>query len=372
MWIRKRLGEKRPAPKRILVRGTNWVGDAVISIPAARELRRIFADSEIVFWAPAYMDGLIRGFGLCDEVFGFGASEGGALRRVFRVGRRLRGQGFDMVVLLQNAFESAFTSLTAGIPLRAGYPTDLRGPLLNIRIPLDRRIRQVHQVYYYLGLTDFLNQLFHGPRVPRNNRPDCSILIPADSLARARDALSSAGADLSRPLFVLGPGSVNSEAKRWPTDCFARLADLLREERGAQAVIVGSHAETAAADEVVRGIRSHRAVSLAGVTDMITSMAVMALSSMVVSNDTGSAHLAIAASAKVLTIFGPTIPGATAPFGPASYVIQGTAPCAPCRHFRCPAPGHPCMRSVTPEAVCSAVDRILTGRDREFAAPLSD
>jgi heptosyltransferase-2 len=350
-----------------LARGTNWVGDAVISVPAMRELRRMFPDAEIAYWGPKYLEAFIGECGVCDETAVFSPSEGGPFRRVFRVGARLRRRRFDMVVLFQNAFESAFTSFVAGIPLRVGFPTDLRRPLLNLPVPLDPSLKRRHQVYYYLGITDFLGSLYNGSR-GRTGHPDCSILVSAKSLAKARDTLARAGADLSRPLFALCPGSVNSEAKRWPADYFAELADLLREERGAQALIMGAPSENVLASEIAAAIRSHRAVNLAGVTDMVTSLAVMALCAMVISNDTGSAHLAVAASAKTLTVFGPTVPGATAPFGPQSYVVKGEAACAPCRHYRCPKEGHPCMRSVTPEAVRSIVDLILKGRASSFAA----
>jgi heptosyltransferase II len=117
-------------------------------------------------------------------------------------------------------------------------------------------------------------------------------------------------------------------------------------------------------EEIISRMRTTRTANLAGRADMLTSMAVMNLSEMVISNDTGSAHLAVAASARVLTIFGPTSAGATAPYGPDAHVIQGIAECAPCRHFRCPHDRHPCMRSVTPQAVMERVEELRMGRQR--------
>jgi heptosyltransferase-2 len=164
--------------------------------------------------------------------------------------------------------------------------------------------------------------------------------------------------DLTRPIIALCPGSVNSEAKRWPADYFARLADFLVEREQTQVVFLGAPEEKGLIDGVIAQISSSRASNLAGVADMVTSLGVMHLSNLVISNDTGSAHLAVAASATVLTIFGPTSAAATAPYGPKAYIIQGEAPCAPCRNFRCPVPGHPCMRSITPEKVLQRMDEI--------------
>ena len=116
--------------------------------------------------------------------------------------------------------------------------------------------------------------------------------------------------------------------------------------------------------DLLAGIASNMkkpgAVNLAGTTNILTSMAVMKLSEAVISNDTGSAHLAVAAAASVLTIFGPTIPGATAPYGPQARLVVGTADCAPCRNYRCPIQGHPCMSSVPPEMILSEITKMTS------------
>jgi len=266
---------------------------------------------------------------------------------------------YDLAVLFQNAFESAFTSWLARIPLRAGYPTDLRGSLLNMRVPLTSDVRRRHQVFYYLAITDYLKKRFRPDLDGDRVSPDCTIEIERSSLENARDLLLRLRADLTKPLFCLCPGSVNSEAKRWPTDHFALLADRLIDRMGAQVVFAGSPSEKGLIEGIVAVMRSRGAVNAAGEADMLASMAIMKLSRMVISNDTGSAHLAVAASSKVLTIFGPTSPGATAPYGPGAHIVQGHAPCAPCRHFRCPDKGHPCMRKVLPEAVLQRITEIL-------------
>jgi len=345
-------------PSRIVVRGTNWVGDTVMSLPAARELRRIFPSAEITYWVSSGLVPLVEVAGCADHIVSFNRDSGGPLTRPFKMKPRLAAGRFDMAALFQNAFESAFTAWIAKIPVRIGFPTDLRGPLLTVRVPLSDEIRKKHQVYYYLAITEFLENRFHDQVTPMPGPPDCSVALRDRHLSRARELLLSSGLDTGRPIFCLCPGSVNSRAKRWPGDSFARLADLLT-RMGAQVVFLGAAHEKDLVESVRSMMNSPWAVDLTEDADMVTAMAVMYLSTMVISNDTGSAHLAVAAKSKVLTIFGPTIAGATAPFGPDAHVIKGEAPCAPCRHFQCPLPDHPCMRNITPEAVLGKIQEIL-------------
>ncbi|MGB6065433.1 MAG: lipopolysaccharide heptosyltransferase II [Desulfomonilaceae bacterium] len=350
-------------PSRIVVRGTNWVGDTVMSVPAIKKLRRIFPSTRITFWVRSGLADLVTATGVPDEVITFDGNAGGPVQRPFRMRSKLASGKFDMSVLLQNAFESAFSSWLAGIPLRAGYPTDLRGALLNIKIPLTRQIKSKHQVFYYLAITKFLEVYFSDRENSPEQSPDCSIPVEQENCSRARDLIASRGARLDRPIVCLCPGSVNSEAKRWPGENFARLADLLSDRLGAQVVFLGSPQEKALIEGIMSTVRNPSAVHLVG-SDMMTSMAVMKQSELVISNDTGSAHLAVASSTRVLTIFGPTNPGATAPYGANTHIIQGNALCAPCRHFRCPLKDHPCMRSISPEGVLGKAEEIVSGFPR--------
>ncbi len=349
-------------PSRIVVRGTNWVGDTVMSLPALKELRRIFPSSTLAVWVPEGLSDLVRATGIADEVVTFTPRFGGPARRAFTMRKPLRRGRFGMAVLFQNAFESAFTAWLAGIPIRAGYPTDLRRPMLNLVAPRTEEIRAKHQVFYYLAITDYLEARFYGEAHRADpTPPDCSILLPPEKLNGAARLLREFGADLNRPLFSLCPGSVNSEAKRWPADYFARLADLLTERFNGEIAFLGAPTETDLISGIQSMMRRARGMNLARRADIITSMGVMNLSRMVVSNDTGSAHLAVAADAPVLTLFGPTIAGATAPYGGHAHVIEGRASCAPCRHFRCPLPDHPCMRSISPDETVNAIEEILSG-----------
>jgi heptosyltransferase II len=355
------LTDKMHGASKIVVRGTNWVGDTIISLPAARRLRTLFPSASITYWIKDGLAPLVKAAGIADDVISFGEARGGPLVRSFRMTGKVGAPGFHIAVLFQNAFESAFTAWMARIPLRIGYPTDLRGPLLSVSVPLNGDVKQRHQVFYYLAITDFIAGCLNGGAPVHETVPDCSIVLGMHHLIRARDLLVDLGVDLNRPLFCLCPGSANSDAKRWPTDYFARLADLLIDKMEAAVVFVGSSGERELVEQIRGQMRNCGSVSLAGSIGMVRAMVVMGLARMVISNDTGSAHLAVAASAKVLTVFGPTSPGATAPYGPDAHIIQGEAPCAPCRHFRCPRPDHLCMRNLDPIRVYSRVEEILSG-----------
>lgn len=338
-------------PSRILVRGVNWIGDTVMSIPAAKALRGAFPGAQLVFWVPESVAGLLKASRIPDELITFPPTLG-RFSRPFKMGSIIRKRRFDLVVLFQNAFESAFTVWLAGVPLRIGYPTDARGALINVKVPLTKEIRQQHQVFYYMQIVTFLEDYFAIRTDIANEQPDCSIILNRSIQQNAEDLLSSCGHTInSRPIICLCPGSVNSHAKRWPPDLFTTLADLLIRELDALVVFMGAPSERDLINSIIDKMSQDNTLNLAGQSDLDQSLGIMNLSSLVISNDTGSAHLAVAASAKVLTIFGPTIPGATAPFGRNAQIINGISQCSPCRHFECPFPDHPCMRSITPESV---------------------
>lgn len=330
-----------------------------MSLPAAKELRKLFPSAHITLWCPDGLTALWTATGIPDEVISFGPNSAGPLKRSFRMRKRLAPEQFDLVVLFQNAFESAFTAWLAGIPVRVGYGTDLRGPLLSARVPLTQEIRQKHQVFYYLAITDFLGELFRAPAARGAAAPDCSIALDVKIIDTARGMLLPGNPDLNRPVFCLCPGSVNSDAKRWPADYFAELADILIQADG-QVVFLGAPQERDLIETIRSLMQNRGSVNLAGTADTITAMAVMNQAAAVISNDTGSAHLAAAVGTLTLTIFGPTSSGATAPYGPRSHMIQGDAPCAPCRHFECPLPAQPCMRSIDPRSVFRKVQEVAS------------
>lgn len=348
---------RKSIPGRIVVRGTNWVGDTVISLPALKHIRKLFAGSHITVWAPDNLAEIVGNAQVCDEVLAFDRYAKGAFGRALSMSKTLRSRKFDLAILLQNAFESAFTTWLAGVPLRAGYPTDLRGPLLNIKAHLEPGIFGKHQVFYYLAIAKHVERYFFDTETAEDVVPDCSIKLPDEAMNKAAEILSRFDGD--GPVFSLAAGSVNSEAKRWPVESFAALADLLAQRLNARIALLGSPDEHALSDKIISFMKTDSAVNLAGEIDLMGVMAVMKLSDAVVSNDTGSAHLAVAAAARVLTIFGPTSPGATAPYGPTAQVVQGDAPCGPCRHYHCPKPTHFCMTAVTPEMVFDRVASLV-------------
>jgi heptosyltransferase-2 len=263
-----------------------------------------------------------------------------------------------MAILLQNAFESALTTFLSRVPLRCGYETDLRGPLLNIKVPFRQNYKSEHQVFYYLQIIRHLGLALNKSSCESQD-PDCSIEIPKKIEKEGNRILASMGIGADDPFFCLCPGSVNSEAKRWPAEYFAKLADIISEEMHAKTVFVGSPSEKSFINSIVDKMKYNSGINIAGSSNLAQSMSIMSKSRFVVSNDTGSAHIAVAAGAKILTIFGPTIAGATAPYGPDAHIISGEAPCTPCRHYTCPVPGHPCMSRIDPESVMARVLELI-------------
>ena len=356
-------------PLRILVRGTRWIGDAVMTVPALRELRAAFPNSHITLAAGAWARDLFRDADFIDGLL-MTEPAAGANRfvAVWRDARVWRAGRFDRVVLFQNSFASALTARLANIKHRVGYDTDGRGFLLTnkLEVPAWRGAR--HEVFYYLNIVRQIEATNRESRSTRydsgtSHEPDASLAVSSARTEEAGTLLRRHGidaGDATRPLVVLCPGSTNSRAKRWHTESFARLADRLADECAARVIIIGVESERTIADEIVARSRRPPLV-LAGETTLAESVAILNHAALVVSNDTGTAHIAGALARPTLVLFGPTNPVTTAPFSASAEVMREPPACAPCMLRDCPI-DHRCMTAITPDAVFDRAAKILASR----------
>jgi len=340
--------------ERIVVRGTNWVGDAVMTIPALRQLRRLFPDAHITLATRAWAEGLFADSDFLDDLQ---VHEGSGLRSVVQQVRQWRKRNFDLAILFPNSLETALVASLARVPLRIGYATDGRQALLTHPLALPEWRDSKHEVFFYLKIIAELEWLIKHEQTFLDTQPDGSLEVSEARKSHARDFLRERGVGDRNPLVALCPGSINSRAKRWPAERYAALADRLIEELRAQVLLVGSKAEAGVSLEVSRQMRN-RPLTLTGQTDLAELVATLSLVDLLVTNDTGPAHIASALGRPTLVIFGPTNPLTTRPFSPFGEIVREPPDCAPCMLRDCPI-DHRCMTAITPADVFERARTLL-------------
>jgi heptosyltransferase-2 len=342
--------------ERVVVRGVNWVGDAVMTVPALRELRRVLPRAHITLATRPWAEGLFAGADFLDDLLIYDRRPRD-LRAVARQTREWRSRRFDLALLFQNAFEAALIAAAARVPLRVGYATDGRRALLTHALPVPPWRGERHEVFYYLNLVARLEEALRGASQVEGREPRLALNISEERKARAREFLSSQGVDLNRLLVAICPGSTNSRAKRWPAERFATLADRFIAEAGANVLLVGSPDELEVSREVEKRMRQ-RPVTLTGRTDLAQAVAILSLADILVTNDTGPSHISAALGRPTLVIFGPTDPRTTRPFSPLAEIIRHPPECAPCMLRDCPI-DHRCMTAISPDEVFSRAALML-------------
>ncbi|HVF49886.1 MAG TPA: lipopolysaccharide heptosyltransferase II [Pyrinomonadaceae bacterium] len=350
--------------ERVIVRGVNWVGDAVMTIPALRELRRVLPGAHITLATRAWAEGIFADADFIDELLPLDWQLGGVPAFLQQV-RAWRNGAFDLALLLPNAFAPAFIAAAARVPLRIGYATDARRLLLTHPLAVPAWRGQRHEVFYYLNLVGELERLLTGAsQVDDGRAPRLDLQVSFERREHAREILARLGVEfdadnetLSRPLVALCPGSTNSRAKRWPAERFAVLADRLMDEAGADCLLVGASEELDVTEEVSALMR-HTPLVLTGRTSLAETVAVLSLVNLLVSNDTGPAHVAAALARPVLVIFGPTDPVTTRPFSDTAQVVRQPPECAPCMLRDCPI-DHRCMTAISPDELFTRAAQIL-------------
>jgi heptosyltransferase-2 len=332
---------------KIAVRVPNWIGDAVLSLPALSSLQANYPGSEILVIGRDWVKDLFAAGTPAKGVIGLENDR--SLRGMRASARILRGMNFDVGLLLTNSFGSALLFSLARIPERWGYQRDGRGWLLTRGVPSADDAPVVHQAEYYLRLIRGLGLKTVPPAISLS-------LTPADKKA-GRAKLDSLGLKKTKPIVLLNPGAAYGPAKRWPAASFAALGTRLQSKHHARIVIVGSPGEAGLAAEVASAMRPKPLV-LSGRTTLRELLGVLSQADLFITNDSGPMHMANALAVPVIGLFGPTDPSVTGPLQPPSRVIWKGAACWPCYYRKCPF-GHECLTSITPDEVLEATDRYL-------------
>ncbi|MEP7353454.1 MAG: lipopolysaccharide heptosyltransferase II [Acidobacteriota bacterium] len=344
-----RLGARNTKdPSRILVRATNWVGDAVMSLPALRALRGRYPAAHIAILAKPWVADLYGREPFCSEVIPYTPK---TLAEKWSAGRRLAPLDFDMAILLQNAFEAAAVARIAGIPERIGYARDGRGWLLTraVDVPKPGEI-PAHERFYYLELLRRAGIIDHLPE---------SDMIRLDGAAAAKviglERFQKQG--LGQNVIGISPGAAFGTAKRWLPERFSEAANQIAHETGAAVAIFGSESERELCESVARAI-TVPVHNFAGRTTLAEYIELAAACRVYLSNDSGAMHIASALGVPTVTVFGATNHVTTGPTGPVARIIRENVECSPCQKRECPI-DHRCMTRVDAARVARTALELL-------------
>jgi heptosyltransferase-2 len=329
----------------VCVRATNWLGDAVMSLPAIRAIRGVFPHAHLAVIARPWVADLYSRESSIDCVIPYTAQKGLRAKRDFAA--RLRSEHFDGAILLQNAFDAAFITWLAGIPERIGYNRDARRLLLTQAIPVpEPGDIPRHERFYYLEL------LRRAGMIERLPADDAIRLEGADVAREAGEAhLSALG--IAGPVVGISPGAAYGNAKRWLPERFAETALSFRDHT---TLLFGSSGERELCESLAAQIPNAR--SLAGATTLREFIDLAAACRLFLTNDSGAMHVASALGVPTVAIFGATDDTTTGPTGPLARVIREHAECSPCLLRECPI-DHRCMTAVSAQTVVAAAHQLL-------------
>jgi heptosyltransferase-2 len=334
---------------KILIRATNWVGDAIMALPALRAVRRRFPDAEITILARPYVAAIYKNQQVCDNMMFVDDKK--------EILGELRAQKFDLALLFQNAFQAAWIAWRAGIPERIGYARDGRSPLLTKALPVPKLGEiPVHEQYYYLELLRRAGWLDTLP-----NESFIKLNVSEEDRRRAEEFLLSSGVGPDGFRIAIGAGASYGSAKCWPPDRFAELTNRLQVQPGAEVILFGTSSEALVSSAIAAGMR-RSPIDLTGKTPISDLPALLSQCHLFIGNDSGAMHVAAAVGLPVVAVFGPTDPFGTAPVTPRCSIVQEKPYCSPCFLRRCPT-DHRCMTRVTPDAVEAAARQWISSME---------
>ncbi len=374
--------------KKVLIIAPNWIGDAVLSLPAIACIRELFPASSVTILGLPHICELFKESPYADERMIYSGS-------LLSTVSDIKKSGFDLAILLPNSFRTALIVQLAHIPYRCGYSRDGRGVMLNIPVKVTKEIKNIHQVEYYRNIVSSMViqlamvekdtpppphplpqgegklrgiEMFPPPLTgggegegdqafSREHKSKEWLYISRDELQHANEIMNNYNISSSSLIIGINPGAAYGSAKRWFPERFALLSRTLVNKHNAKVIIFGSQQELGIATEI-ENLSKVPVINMAGKTTIRELMSLIKQCSVFITNDSGPMHIAAALNIQVVAVFGSTDPEKTGPMGEKNIVIRKDVDCSPCFKRKCPT-DLKCMDLITVEDVLEGVEKIL-------------
>ncbi len=332
--------------RRVLALAPNWLGDAAMCTPALRALKRRFPEARLTVAGRDSVCALLEGLPCVDALVETPHRPG--MLDLFRLGRRLRPDAHDLCVVFRHSFRAALLAGLTGARRRVGQNRDKRAWLLTDAVAPCREggeVKPVYMAFEYLDVVSVLGCEDDGAGL--------ELRADAAELERVRACLGQGG-----PVVAIAPGAAFGPSKQWPAERFVQVADTLHARAGARIVLLAGPGEEALRTEIAGRTKAPVVDCRAGAPGVKHMKAVVAASDVLVCNDSGPRHVAIAFGRPVVCVMGPTSPAFTASPWERGEVLRIEVDCGPCQQPVC-ATDHRCMTGIAPERVAEAALRWL-------------
>lgn len=363
--------------KKILIRGVNWIGDAVLTLPAVSAVRKAFPYARISLLVKPWVAEIFKENTDINEIILY-EDRFNSIAGKLKLAGILRARGFDAAILMQNAFDAAFITWLAGIPERIGYSRDYRRLLLTKAIPVrkvqsskfkvksseDKNILSQHHVYYYLNLLKESLNIDAKDIEPL-------IYLTEEEINHAKTLLDSSLVPRPSSLVIgINPGAAYGSAKRWMPEKFAEVICRIINELNGSVVVFSSKSEIEIVNKIIQNaVRctqyAERILNMAGKTNLRELAALISECDAFITNDSGPMHMASALLVPVVAIYGSTDSKITGPLGERNKVISKNIACSPCLKRECPVTTRSrekylkCLADISANDVFSALKELL-------------
>jgi heptosyltransferase-2 len=343
--------KKRIQPETLLVFCPNWVGDVVMATPTFRCLRQNYPDARLIGLIRGYARGVVEDGPWFDELIEIDdKTSRGFFNLVYQI-RRLKP---ELAVILPNSFRSALIARLGGVKKIYGYRRSGRSALMNGGPAPQRaanRITPVPMADYYLEICHWMNLTNNQDKKPR--------LYVSDPLQSVGNQfLERYGISSEDMVIGINPGAKYGASKCWPPEYFARLAELLTQRWNCKLMLFIGPGEEAIGQTIVQQSKAKIINTGPDNVDLALLKPLIHRCRILVTNDTGPRHYAVAFGIPVVVIMGPTDPRYTHANLEKTTVLRQQLDCSPCHLKECPL-DHSCMREISPEAVLQAAEKLL-------------
>lgn len=333
----------------ILIIAPNWIGDAVTTQPLLAALKVQYPESKIDVLASHWVAPIYRACSEVDHVIE-AKFEHQKLQWSLRkqLAKEIESKNYQTCFVLPNSFKSALIPWLANIPFRIGYRGEFRFGLINLALDNPSKVNRPPMVEHYLALSHLLQDDGIDSSTKATPKLNVSSIAKHAIEQRLQDQYIKRDS-----IYVLCPGAEYGPTKRWPTEHFAKLTNLLLAENPSnQVILLGSKGDHILGQEIASHVGvGNNLRNWCGETSLDEAIALIGMSKAVISNDSGLMHIAAALKIPQVAIFGSSDPAHTPPLSNKAKVIWLNMPCSPCHKRECPLGHLLCLKDILPEQV---------------------